>query len=875
MSGYGVLGFNSDSAGGGALDYIQDAFQDITVPANSNAGFSSTVLKNPMGYYLGNNAAPRYGAKVLWIKDLVPLPPEKQTATYLGITQRPTYQIVWHEDFPQAQGYMYGAPVLTKAPADYSQTLAAPGPAGHQATTVKIYRRGDGIGVTGIIRRVQWLVVPSSASSLSLQLQLDGSDTITIAVGGSAVLNSAASTVTPWAAYNAQTSNEDREIHDFRAFCTGDNQTAEVVGCVVYYEVSGGAIDCFGGSTYLNKAKVSPVGTTLALPTNTSFRGGRAAIYATPAAGFGLTTSFVTDIASVATGSSGTNLLSVSPGTGASFPLGTLVFIPGSTDYIGSVLSQSSDTLTMGVTLPVGMSNSIYHIASCGYSLGTAYQLTSTMWERAWDWDCTRDGINGFSTTAVGSSFLYGCGVYQDPYQRFRIVGSTFQILGLSGQITGQSNGLPQYNFGQTNMLIFPGAGSEIRVQGKFQALEFEWFAGISGLIAGTLSVGGIPVLGLNEGQVGGGMAIRRYVAEAGQGFNSVRFSSGSSHAGVGIMRITGYRSKVPNGPSFGVLSELTLGQTFLTRAAQNATLTAFGNVQRVYADQLPLFGAWGRGVTTGAAGGVWYAGSATSDTGRFSYYGTQFCIVGTQGASFTLAVNGTPAVATFNQWQGAALSLGFQTITFNAQTGISSAIEAIDFLSADPEIVNTQKFPQPILTPDEETLTVVNGKVMIAPKGVRTQHLGDGAVTPEKLSAVIQSSGSSSSNQTIVGVAEVALANNSVVINTTGRPVFVGLVPADITQASFVGASQPTAAGSSGYCKFQRNGVTISYHNVNITVDTAAVENAIATFVPPGAIWFVDTPPAGRHTYTAVGAGGAAGDTFYFNYVKLIAHEM
>lgn len=873
MAGYGELGFNSDSAGGGALDYIQDAFQDISVPANSNAGFSSTVSKNPLGYYLGNPCTPRYGAKVLWIKDLVALPPEKSTVSSLSGAQRPTYQIVWHEDFPAAQGYMYGAPVLEKSPVDLNPTPAIVGVNGHQRTTVKMWRRGDGIGITGIIRRVQWLFEPSPQSSLSVQLQLDGANTSTINIGGSAVLNSSASSVTPWAGWDAQSSNEDREIHDFRAFCTADYQLATVVGAVVYYEITGGAIDCLGGSTYIDKSKVTPVGTSLALPSNTSFRGGRAAVYATPAAGFGVTTTFVTDIVSNATGSSGTNLLSLSPGTGASYPLGTLVFIPGATDYVGNVLSQSSDTLTMGVTLPIGLSNSVYQIARAGYSLGsTVYQLTSTMWEKAWDWDVTRDGITGFSSVISGSSYLYGVGVYQDPWQRFRVTGTTFQVLGLSGLITGQSNGIPLYNFGATNILTFPGSGSDIRVQGQFQALEFEWFAGLSGLIAGTMSIGGIPALGINENLSGGGFVTRRYLADSGPGFNSVRFASGSSHAGCGITRITAYKTKVPSGPSFGVLSELSLGQTFVARAAQNATLTAFGNIQRVYADQLALFGSWGREVGTGYAGGVRYAGGAVAETGRFSYYGTQFCIVGTQGTSFTLTVNGTPTVATFNQWQGGALSLGFQTLLFNAQAGISSAIEAIDFLTPDPVITNKQNFPQPIPVPSPEDFDVIGGKVYIRDKSIGPKQLQDGAVTQQKRASLGQqisvSSGAVQSNATTTPADVTGL---TVTITTSGRPVYLQVIDDGSGNACSIAANSSTAEAIAQF-SFLRGSTTLT--TTLIQSEPAGVAS-VQYNLPATTLSHVDTPPAGTYTYKVQFVAGNATSTATITRCKLIAYEL
>lgn len=877
MGGYGVMGFNSDSAGGGALDYVQDAFQDITVPANSNAGFSSTVSKNPLGYYLGNDCAPRYGAKVLWIKDLVPVDPNKSVALSFTNFLFPAYEIVWHEDFPQAKGYAFGAAWLDRQPTDSSPILNTPGPQTRQRMQVLTQRSGDGVGITGVIRRVQWILAPGLSAS-SMQLQLDGVNTTTLTVGADSVANSYASIVSAWDAFNAQTSNEDREIHDFRCVTTANYQTVGIVGAVVYFEVTGGAIDCFSGTTYLNKAKVSPVGTTLGLPTNTSCRGGRADIYATPAAAFGITTTFITDIVSNATGSSGTNLLSVSPGTGGSYPPGSMVFIPGVTDYIGQVLSRSSDSLTMGVTLPIGFSNSIYQLAVTGMSLAASQsQLTGTLWERVWDWDVTRDGLGGFTSQLSGATFMYGVGTYQDPWQRFRVVGTSCQVLGISGQLAGQSNGFPYYNFGNTSMLTWPNATGTLKVEGKFQALEFQWYNGLSGLLGGTILVNSLPV-GISDNMSGRGFIVQRYLQDAGPGFNQVAFSRGAGFTGLGLMRITAYKSKVPNGPSFGVLSELSLGQTFLTRAAQNATLTAWGNIQRVYSDQLQLVGTWGREVNAAYAGGVRYAGGALTETGRFSYYGTQFCIVGTQGTSFTLTVNGTPTVATFNQWQGAALGLGFQTILFNAQTGISSAIEAIDFLSSDPEITSKQKFPDPILAPDEQTLTVVNGKVRVAQKGIRTQHLADGAVTPAKHAALNFVLATSSGTQVVTGVTQTQITNQTCTLTTSGRPVRIEFITGGVVDlnGSFFANNTSGENSAIAFIQILRNGTVVGSHCLEAQADTSATEAGIQVSIPPGALSFIDTTaPAGSHVYTAKMAASTAGGTAGVNAVRMLVYEL
>jgi hypothetical protein len=82
-------------AGENAQDFVNDAFSDFSVAANNNTGLSTSILKNPLSDFLGNNDAPTYGYKTLFVKDLILIADRT-----LWQSNKPTYQVVFTENFP-------------------------------------------------------------------------------------------------------------------------------------------------------------------------------------------------------------------------------------------------------------------------------------------------------------------------------------------------------------------------------------------------------------------------------------------------------------------------------------------------------------------------------------------------------------------------------------------------------------------------------------------------------------------------------------------------------------------------------------------------------------------------------------------------------
>lgn len=122
-----------------------------------------------------------------------------------------------------------------------------------------------------------------------------------------------------------------------------------------------------------------------------------------------------------------------------------------------------------------------------------------------------------------------------------------------------------------------------------------------------------------------------------------------------------------------------------------------------------------------------------------------------------------------------------------------------------------------------------------------------------------------------------------SVTIKTNGRPVLVFLNPDTNTSASSYIQSAMTGDGTGGgayFCNvgFTRNGVTMGLSQI------ATPALAIGAFLPPGFFAFIDTPPAGQHTYQLmnsaphyIDSGGntvTANAHLYYSNIRLMAYE-
>ncbi len=633
--------FGTDTGAAGAVDYVKDALQDISLRATSNAGFSSTVSTNPLNNLYANDDSPRFGAKTLYVKDLVLIDDRTK-----WIDGKPTYQVIWNESFPQVVGYVYGS----------IQIIRRFG----QVSVVLLRGALDGFGVGGVIRRAQFIVNGDTATTATAQVQVDGVAGSTIDFSTLASPQDTEGRGARLSGFVHAAANETRDIHDIRLVAQ-QAQTRRMVGVTVYFENAGGNIDCFPGTTYNNKTRANTTnGGTLPIPAMGSTLGGNVLIYKTSAAGYATSAVAATMVASVATGTGGAAILNVQTGHGASFPAGAgIVAASGTSMYVGVVQSVSTDALTVNPVLPFGISGAIYRYFMGGQSLA----INATLSPLAYTFGSTEIIASGMTS------------IYNDPAGRFAIWGANIGVTTMEGNQMA---------------LAFAGASGFIQVEGYMSAADVEWFGMSFSVLSGTMTVNGLPVY--SHANIGlTGVVKKTVFTEAGPGWNSFVFAPGASHTNVAISRVNMYRRGYDIGQSFGMLANLDILQGFVERSV-SASFIAPGTHRRFFADQIPIRGtsAWIRGVTSGAAGGVQYLGVTNTGSVRFGYYGKEFAIHGF-AASMNISIDGVSTSSAFNVIKSVA-TLGFHTVGITL-LGPSTAISAIDVFAPYGELVSMQSF--------------------------------------------------------------------------------------------------------------------------------------------------------------------------------------
>lgn len=638
-----LFGNDSGAAAEAGSDYERDVFKDVSLKADSNSGLTDTASTNPLSAKVGNCDTPAFNRKTLLIKEVQLIADRSK-----WVSQKPTYQIIFNEQLPSVFAYAYGSFV--------TNGLGSVAPWGGQdsplssAKYLQFAQANDGIGVTGKIRRLQWLVQGSTDAAATAMRVTDGSNTSTITFQNVAA-TSDTSGAAKFAAYVHEASNETNDLHDFRLVSQQQN-TLKVIGVVVYFENTGANVEVFPGETYVDKVKVTTSsGATFAIPTFGSSMGGVFSL-AKNASGYTLITQGASPIISVAQGSSGTNILAVTPGTGSSFLPGMgVVMNAGTSFYIGNVQSISTDSLTVFPTLSFGLSNTVYS----AWLSGSTYSISQSMMA---------------IETTIGASTITGMtNPILDPNGRYAIWGANVGI-------TQSFNGKPG--------MFFRGASGFLQVEGYFQAADMQ-LLGNGGIFHATMSVNGLPAWSENAGMTG--YFRRTLLTNAGNGWNSVVISPGSSMGAVLFTDINLYTSQPKTGITYGVLGFQRVNQAQAPRAAHNATMFSLGLQRRVFADQMMLTGAWTRGLTSTVPGGAIYYGTSTNAALDLQYYGKDFAVIGSfTGATLTVDGTGTAFTA------GAPVSVGsygFHTIRMTV--GVTSTIQAFDFFADYDEMENVQ----------------------------------------------------------------------------------------------------------------------------------------------------------------------------------------
>lgn len=655
--------FTSNSSGGGtgSSDYVIDNFLDMSLPATNNTGFTSTVLTNPLSAYFADSDTPQYEARTLWVKDLVLLEQDK------WINRQPTYRVLFNDQCPSIYAYVSGNVRLL----NFSNGICA-----------SVRGINNVFGVSGVVRKVAWITQPSTSTGTA-DIVIDGVDTGNDIIFGSAAIGTGSD---GYNVYNAQVdaaTNQTKDIHDYR-LQANENLNLSIAGIIVYFENSGQTIDCFPGSTYLNKVKVTTtISAPLPVPTISTQNGGISNVYKVANGTYSSSTNGVTTIASVAVGASGGTSMDVTTGQGGSFLAGSgiVAISSGSSYYVGKITSVSTDTLTVSPALIFGVSGPIYK----AWDAGITYPIDSTVYSKSFSFDPGTANVpadtNGFKVGNAATDYYYS-----DPYKRYRIWGDALQVSPQDGTAGVAFNGAS------------PGF---LQITGDFSAVDMTLIAGPGATPAVanfSVAVNGTPTAyTVNQGYTG--TFAQTLFTNAGPGINSVVISAGASIANCVISKIDFFKMKPSVGISSGLLGYFETHANKANRTAYNASLMQLGMHMRSYADELYLKGEWTRGTTHSAAGGVYYLGATTTCQVGYGYYGTDFAVVGAN-ASVLITLDGatTGLTQSFNTRQGVA-TLGFHSVAIS-NLGPSTIINAIDHYRPRGELVNAQNYQS---TPEQD----------------------------------------------------------------------------------------------------------------------------------------------------------------------------
>ena len=256
--------FTSGSGGGsgatGTIQFVQDAFTDITDPATVNTGLTDNANTNPLGNKFLDDNSVRYGLKTLMISQIIPVQDRSKWLTVAGSIQ-PTYQIIFDEQYPQIQAYAFGS-VFT------SSKLGQ--------LNIGFGTQNSGISINGVMSRAAFLCNPD-LGNVSFTVYVDGvsesTGTLNAITGDAAFM----SNQNKYYTLVHSSSNETNDIHDIRLVTpTSTANNIYVSGIQIYYQNSGSNINAQQGNTYVNKQKVvSTVGASMPLASYGSSLGGK------------------------------------------------------------------------------------------------------------------------------------------------------------------------------------------------------------------------------------------------------------------------------------------------------------------------------------------------------------------------------------------------------------------------------------------------------------------------------------------------------------------------------------------------------------------------------------------------------------------------
>lgn len=626
-----VSGAGSASSG----DYVKDHFLDTSRPANNNTSLTSTTLTNPLQFNLNNTDTPTYGVKTLFIKDATLIEDRN-----LWVSRKPTYEIQFTEYIPGVRAYAVGNIRVRNST---------------KGKVIELRSIHDQFGVTGVINQIAWNLSTSDQATATADNYTDGVGIGTFNFGNGST-DSTSQGVTKFNLYLHSATPSTSDIHTFLLDANQAGGTLAIEGVVCYFSPAN--IVCRPGSTYNDKNLiVTTTGATLPLATIAGSLGGRSVIYKNSTGSYVQATQEPANLSTIGQGSSGTNLISVSAGAGASFSSGNGIVVTnaGSSQYFGIVASVSTDTLTVGPTLAIGLSGTLYKVFSSGptFAIGsTAYSVS-----RVLDFYELNNTVQtgNFGVTLSGDMY------FADPTFKYYAWGKDLQFQTIDGYI-----GLGFR--GNTNAFL--------QIDGNFSAVDIEYMS--NGIFNATFSICGAPAWSQNVGS--SGVFRQTIFTNAGVGNKNIVMVPGQSHTGVVITKINLYDMNFPTGLTAGLLSEYDSFMTKVNRnGTENATISQLGPMLRIYADQLNLQGGWTRGASSAFSGGVAYFGATANCVLNFQYFGKDFALLGTEGGSMTLTLDGASIGTGFNALKTVA-SMTWHSLALTYKAGATSVIQALTY---------------------------------------------------------------------------------------------------------------------------------------------------------------------------------------------------
>jgi len=297
-------------------------------------------------------------------------------------------------------------------------------------------------------------------------------------------------------------------------------------------------------------------------------------------------------------------------------------------------------------------------------------------------------------------------------------------------------------------------------------------------------------------------------------------------------------------------------------------TVNGASDLNAIYVNNAgDLFYINGSGSQVRLTNGGSIAGTAGSITGLPSGTASAAYLSGPGTFQFQSATN-TPA-----NLDAASIILRNQTVSSHSLTLQAPAAMASDYsivLPALPGVTN-------ILTMDTSGNIVAGLNV----DNASLQNSGTvlsikaGGVTKPMLAALGQQISASSGAFSVSGVTPTVVTNLSVTITTSGRPVWIGLIPDGTNNQSYFGCGNLSSPKVIAATLQILNGASI------IGLPTVATGQAFGTpavsgsFVPVGSVFTIDVPAAGTYTYSIKAYADSAGSSASVNYAKLIAYEL